>query len=32
VDIWIAFKLFIVLPLSGLYAWVLTKLMSKHHL
>lgn len=32
VDIWIAFKLFIILPLSGLYAWVLTKWMSKHHL
>ena len=32
VDIWIAFKLFFVLPVSGLYAWVLTKLMSKHHL
>ncbi|MBX9863729.1 MAG: septation protein IspZ [Hyphomicrobium sp.] len=31
-DIWIAFKLLVVLPLSGLYAWVLTKLMSKHHL
>ncbi len=32
VDIWIAFKLFVVLPMSGLYAWILTKLMSKHHL
>jgi intracellular septation protein len=32
VDIWIAFKLFIVLPLSGFYAWLLTKWMSKHHL
>jgi intracellular septation protein len=32
VDIWIAFKLFIVLPVSGLYAWLLTKWMSKHHL
>ena len=32
VDIWIAFKLFIVLPMSGLYAWLLTKWMSKHHL
>ena len=32
VDIWIAFKLFIILPLSGLYAWLLTKWMSKHHL
>jgi intracellular septation protein len=31
-DIWIAFKLFIVLPISGLYAWVLTKWMSRHHL
>lgn len=32
VDIWIAFKLFFVLPLSGIYAWLLTKWMSKHHL
>jgi intracellular septation protein len=32
VDIWIAFKLFIILPLSGLYAWLLTKRMSKYHL
>lgn len=32
VDIWIAFKLFVVLPLSGLYAWMLTKVMAKHHI
>lgn len=32
VDIWIAFKLFVILPLSGLYAWLLTKWMSRHHL
>jgi intracellular septation protein len=32
VDVWIAFKLFIVLPMSGLYAWLLTKWMSRHHL
>lgn len=32
VDVWIAFKLFVVLPLSGAYAWLLTKIMSKHHL
>lgn len=32
VDIWIAFKLFFILPLSGVYAWLLTKWMSKHHL
>ena len=32
VDIWIAFKLFFVLPMSGVYAWLLTKWMSKHHL
>lgn len=32
VDIWIAFKLFVILPLSGLYAWLLTKWMSKYHL
>lgn len=32
VDVWIAFKLFIILPLSGIYAWVLTRWMSRHHL
>ena len=32
VDIWIAFKLFFVLPMSGIYAWLLTKWMSRHHL
>ncbi len=32
VDVWIAFKLFIVLPMSGIYAWLLTKWMSRHHL
>ncbi len=32
VDVWIAFKLFFVLPMSGIYAWLLTKWMSKHHL
>jgi intracellular septation protein len=32
IDIWIAFKLFFILPLSGLYAWLLTKWMSKYHL
>ncbi|MGE0022520.1 MAG: inner membrane-spanning protein YciB [Hyphomicrobium sp.] len=32
VDIWIAFKLVVILPLSGLYAWLLTKWMSRYHL
>jgi intracellular septation protein len=32
VDVWIAFKLFFILPLSGFYAWLLTKWMSKYHL
>jgi intracellular septation protein len=32
VDIWITFKLFVVVPISGFYAWLLTKWMSKHHL
>jgi intracellular septation protein len=32
IDIWIAFKLFVVVPLSSLYAWILTKIMAKHHL
>lgn len=30
VDIWIAFKLFFIMPLSGLYAWYLTRIMSKY--
>jgi len=32
IDIWIAFKLVVILPLSGLYAWLLTKWMSRYHL
>jgi len=32
IDIWIAFKLFFVVPVSAFYAWLLTKWMSKHHL
>lgn len=32
IDIWIAFKLFVILPVSGIYAWLLTKWMAKHHL
>lgn len=32
IDIWIAFKLFVVVPMSAFYAWLLTKWMSKHHL
>jgi intracellular septation protein len=32
VNIWILFKVAIVLPVSGLYAWVLTRLMQKYRL
>jgi intracellular septation protein len=32
IDIWIAFKLFVVLPMSAFYAWLLTKWMSRYHL
>lgn len=31
INIWIAFKLLVVMPLSGLYAWLLTRWMSRHH-
>ena len=32
VNIWILFKIALIMPLSGLYAWVLTRLMHKHRL
>ncbi|HVZ05516.1 inner membrane-spanning protein YciB [Hyphomicrobium sp.] len=32
VNVWILFKIAIVLPVSGLYAWVLTRLMQKYRL
>jgi len=32
VDIWIAFKLVGIMPLSGLYAWMLTQLMAQYRL
>jgi intracellular septation protein len=32
VNVWILFKIAIVLPATGLYAWVLTRLMQKHRL
>lgn len=32
VNVWILFKVAIVLPVSGLYAWVLTRLMQKYRL
>jgi len=32
VNIWIAFKIALIMPLSGLYAWLLTRWMQRHHL
>ena len=32
VSIWILFKILIIMPLSGVYAWYLTRLMQKHRL
>ena len=32
VNVWILFKIAIVLPISGLYAWVLSRLMQKHRI
>ena len=32
INIWVFFKIAIILPLSALYAWVLTRLMQKHRL
>jgi intracellular septation protein len=29
-NVWIAFKVAVIMPLSGLYAWFLTRLMQKH--
>ena len=32
IDIWVFFKIAIVLPVSGLYGWIMTRLMQKHRL
>ncbi len=32
VNVWILFKIAFIMPLSGLYAWYLTKLMAKHQI
>ena len=32
VNIWILFKIGLIMPLSGIYAWYLTRLMQKHRL
>lgn len=32
VSIWILFKILVIMPLSGLYAWYLTRLMQKHRM
>lgn len=32
VNIWIAFKLVLIMPLSGLYAWVLARWMAQHYM
>lgn len=32
VNIWILFKVAVVMPLSGIYAWLLTRWMGRHHL
>jgi intracellular septation protein len=32
VNIWIAFKLVLIMPLSGLYAWLLTRWMAEHYM
>jgi intracellular septation protein len=32
INIWVFFKIAIILPLSGLYAWVMTRLMQKYRL
>jgi intracellular septation protein len=32
VNIWILFKIALIMPLSGLYAWYLTRLMQKHRI
>lgn len=32
VGVWILFKIAIIMPLSGVYAWFLTRWMSRHHI
>ena len=32
INVWIAFKLLLIMPLSGVYAWLLTKWMARHRL
>jgi intracellular septation protein A len=32
VNIWILFKIAFIMPLSGVYAWILTRLMHKHRI
>ncbi len=32
VNVWILFKVAVVLPVSGLYAWILTRFMQKYRL
>ncbi len=32
VNVWILFKIALIMPLSGLYAWLLTRFMHKHRL
>ena len=32
INVWILFKIAIVLPITGLYAWIVTRLMQKHRL
>ncbi len=32
IGVWILFKIAVVMPLSGIYAWLLTRWMSRHHI
>jgi intracellular septation protein len=32
VNIWIAFKLLFIMPVSGIYAWLLTTWMARHRI
>jgi intracellular septation protein len=32
INVWIAFKLMLIMPLSAIYAWLLTKWMARHRL
>jgi len=32
VNVWILFKIGFIMPLSGLYAWYLTRIMAKHRI